>query len=484
MYSKQENGGFCLPCAVFVSTGYNRSNPGVLVSRPLTTFAKALELLRKHADQEHHKAAVVRADGFMRTMTSQQPSIQTRINKALADRISLNRQKLASIMKTIMLCGRQNIPLRGHRDSIIDLEGDMTGSGNHGNFLALLNFRVEAGDAVLGEHISTAPRNATYTSNTVQNQIIDVLADQIMQQIVQKVKAAKWYTVIADEVTDASNKEQLSIVLRYVEGDSLSVREDLIGFVECDTGMSGRSLANKIISFLEELGLDLSNLRGQAYDGAGNMAGSVNGTARAQYPLATYLHCASHCLNLAVVKSLGITSVRNMMGVIGRVYQFFAAHPKRQRALEEAIFSSTAQKLKDMCRTRWVQRIDAFRCLHQSVVACMEGICNDGPRLWSSDSLTDARGLQLALASTEFICAVVITNSCLKYLQALTSNLQAEAQDVVSAVAEIENVTTTIQNVRDQVQTHHSEWFLIVKKVYRCRYSAIFASQMWKANPS
>ena len=128
----------------------------------------------------------------------------------------------------------------------------MTGSGNHGNFLALLNFRVEAGDAVLGEHLSTAPRNATYTSNTVQNQIIDVLADQIKQQIVQKVKAAKWYTVIADEVTDASNKEQLSIVLRYVEGDSLSVREDLIGFVECDTGISGRSLANKIISFLEE----------------------------------------------------------------------------------------------------------------------------------------------------------------------------------------------------------------------------------------
>ena len=36
-------------------------------------------------------------------------------------------------------------------------------------------------------------------------------------------------------------------------------------------------------------GLDPINLRGQAYDGAGNMAGSVNGTAaliNAQYPLA------------------------------------------------------------------------------------------------------------------------------------------------------------------------------------------------------
>ena len=41
------------------------------------------------------------------------------------------------------------------------------------------------------------------------------------------------------------------------------------------------------------------------------MAGSVNGAAAlftADYPLALYLHCASHCLNLAVVKSLQLTT--------------------------------------------------------------------------------------------------------------------------------------------------------------------------------
>lgn len=161
--------------------------------------------------------------------------------------------------------------------------------------------------------------------------MIDILADQVRQKIVGNIEAAKWYTVIADEVTDVSNKEQLSLVLRYVDPDTLSVREDLIGFVECDTGITGRGLADKITSSLEAFGLDLSNLRGQAYDGAGNMAGSGNGTAAlisAQYPLALYLHCASHCLNLAVVKSLQITSVRNMMGIVERVYLFFAAHPK------------------------------------------------------------------------------------------------------------------------------------------------------------
>ncbi len=44
---------------------------------------------------------------------------------------------------------------------------------------------------------------------------------------------------------------------------------DLVGFFECDSGITGNDIATKITSSLEELGLDLSHLR------AGNMAGSV-----------------------------------------------------------------------------------------------------------------------------------------------------------------------------------------------------------------
>ena len=49
---------------------------------------------------------------------------------------------------------------------------DVAGINSHGNFVALLNFRIEAGDTVLQEHLSTTAQNATYTSNTIQNQII------------------------------------------------------------------------------------------------------------------------------------------------------------------------------------------------------------------------------------------------------------------------------------------------------------------------
>ena len=133
-------------------------------------------------------------------------------------------------------------------------------------------------------------------------------------------------------------------------------------------------------SFLEEHGLDPNKLRGQGYDGAGNMSGKTNGAAAIispDYPLTIYIHCASHTLNLAVVKTLEVQCVWNMIEVVNKVSIFFFAHPKWQKKVEEAIQTtqplSPVHKLRDLCRTRWIERIDAldrFKELHPSVVAC------------------------------------------------------------------------------------------------------------------
>ena len=69
-------------------------------------------------------------------------------------------------------CGRQGIPLRGHRDDANDRQID----GNHGNFHALLKFRCESGDTILDDHFKNCANNASYRSKykTIQNDIIDI----------------------------------------------------------------------------------------------------------------------------------------------------------------------------------------------------------------------------------------------------------------------------------------------------------------------
>ena len=66
---------------------------------------KALGMLCNHTSKEHHKAAIVKVEEFKRSMSSQQPGIQQRLIKVLANRITSNRQKLSCIMETIVLCG-------------------------------------------------------------------------------------------------------------------------------------------------------------------------------------------------------------------------------------------------------------------------------------------------------------------------------------------------------------------------------------------
>ena len=241
------------------------------------------------------------------------------------------------IVKTILLCGRQTFALRGHDDSTKTIEAQPT--SNPRNFKALLQFRVDAGDKDLKLHMKTAPKNATYCSATIQNEIIDVICTLIRKHIVERVKC-QFYTVIADEVTDSANREQLSLVIRYFDPESKTAAERLLDFIACQLGVTGHAIAETILDLLQKNHLDPKLLRGRGCDGASNMAGKVKRAAAIttfKHPLALYFHSASYQLNLAVMKSAELISVKNLMGTCKKLQDFFYVHSKRQQKLEDAI---------------------------------------------------------------------------------------------------------------------------------------------------
>lgn len=78
------------------------------------------------------------------------------------------------------------------------------------------------------------------------------------------------------------------------------VHEEFVGLYKMSE-TTGQGIANMIIDVLLILNLPKSGLRGQTYDGATNMAGRFTGTQtilRKQQPLALYVHCGAHCINL------------------------------------------------------------------------------------------------------------------------------------------------------------------------------------------
>ena len=68
------------------------------------------------------------------------------------------------------------------------------------------------------EHLETASGNAVYISKTVQNELITICGNVILNKLLRKIHNANAYSVIADEATDATDDERLTVSIWYVDG--------------------------------------------------------------------------------------------------------------------------------------------------------------------------------------------------------------------------------------------------------------------------
>ena len=88
--------------------------------------------------------------------------------------------------------------LRGHRDDRRTVQEEPR--GNHGNFLALLQIRMDSGDKfwLIFSNLLvlvTIRMHALYTSKTVQNEIINVCGDIIRSNLLDNIRAAGAFSI-------------------------------------------------------------------------------------------------------------------------------------------------------------------------------------------------------------------------------------------------------------------------------------------------
>ena len=104
---------------------------------------------------------------------------------------------------------------------------------------------------------------------------------------------------------DCCKREQLSIVLRYVDHAAV-IHEHFLTYVEA-AGLTADKLTEYIVSVLEQFRLDPQCMISQGYDGASVMSGQCSGVQqriRELAPHAIYIHCYAHTLNLVLVDSV------------------------------------------------------------------------------------------------------------------------------------------------------------------------------------
>ena len=257
-------------------------------------------------------------------------------------------------------------------------------------------------------------------------------------------------------------------MLRFVD-DNLNIREDFIQFIHCRWGLSGADLASIILNALTKLSLNVENCRGQGYDGAGAVAGHINGLSAHILRLnkkAIYTHCYSHRLNLAISNSCTVPLVRNCFAQIKELSYFFNFSLTRQMLLEKNVLKycpdSRKSKLKDVCRTRWVERIvglDLFEELFVAIFFTLDERASNLENQCNPSTSSKALSFLTLLSSFKFIVALVITRNIFDLTLPVTELLQERTIDVMDGMHLIKSLIDTGLTIRTNMEWYHSGWY-------------------------
>eukprot|EP00731_Ephydatia_muelleri_P010741 Em0005g1327a len=231
------------------------------------------------------------------------------------------RDMLQIILSSVRFLARQRLALRGD------------GSDVSSNLTQFLHVRAKGNPKMLQWITKKACKHMHHDN---QNEMLELMAHQVLRRILDDTHTSPFLAVMVDETRDQSNKEQLTLVLRWVS-DDFTVSEEFVGLYYLYLSQSF------VVS---------------AYDGCSTMAGARAGVAvkiQELEPRAMFTHCYGHALNLAVNDT--ITKVPKMKDCLDTCYEIVKLikfSPKQEAMLSQLKeeMGSDAPGVRTLCPTR------------------------------------------------------------------------------------------------------------------------------------
>ncbi|XP_071958098.1 52 kDa repressor of the inhibitor of the protein kinase-like [Antedon mediterranea] len=477
-YSVSKSGGYCLTCLLFANKDNAWVRNAPLIGKPFTKLqhakGKDKGILTNHNENKYHKMALEHQGLFLAMLKNPSRKIETIIDEKARENEKINIKILESIIDCVMFCGLYGLPLRGHRDSGFD------DTVNKGVFKGLVNLEAKH-NQILKEHLLKGKKNAQYVSWSVQNELISIIGKQIQEHIVCAIKESETglFTIISDEVTDCSNNEVISLNVRYVD-KNCKIHEDFLEFCGMQR-VTAVAISDSILKMVKDAGLDPANMRGQAYDGASVMSAArgTQGLIRKIAPKAMYTHCYAHSLNLSIAASCKNREVKDLVDLINQTFLFLRNSPKREEFFTEILKvycpENKVEKLKGLCKTRWVERhtcLDTYKAFYEYIVICMDAITNPhlyerltGGWAWSKEDKIMANGLHHSHTNFKTIITLTTVLYVLEIVKPLATKLQKRSLDIFHATNLISDAESTLQLLRDNIESEFSRWFVEAEKL-------------------
>ncbi|KAL9686344.1 hypothetical protein QQ045_023800 [Rhodiola kirilowii] len=305
-----------------------------------------------------------------------------------------NRLRLKTTIAAVKYLGKEGLPFRGHDES--------SNSSSRGHFIEIIKSYASMNDEIAKVVLENAPKHAVYIAPSIQKEILDIIATKIRNKIRQEIGDAK-FCILVDESLDVSHKEQMAIILRFVDEDGF-LQERYFEIVSVEDTTSA-NLKKHICEVLSTNKLQVQNIRGQGYDGASNMR---------------------DIQEAEIAESLADGDLETRKGL------------------------NQIRSLKRAGTTRWGSHFASVTTLvhvFKEVTQLLQSMMTDKELTGSIRG--DAKGFLKALRAFEFVFCLLLTNKIMGITDLFSQALQKQSQDIVNAMHLVSSTKALLQALRD-----------------------------------
>ena len=433
---EEKNAFFCFPCLLFSKD----KNPWV--TNGVNDLHHLKGKILKHGRSKDHINHVI--DYQFLGKGSIGDHMNSAYKQSIAkynDQVAKNRDALSKIINIIKLCGKFELPLRGHNER--------ASSDNPGVFRGLVDYTCSL-DSSLDSHINSS-KVFKGTSKTIQNELLDTMLKISRDKIKEEIKNTDYVAVMIDETTDNYDIIQMVIVLRYVlEGKPV---ERFWGFFN-PVSTTGEHLSDVLFrELLPLIGDCPEKLIAQTYDGASALSGIYKGVkTRIQevYKNAHYIHCYAHQLNLILEKATSQNSnVKVFFSSLSGIPAFFHRSAKRMAVLDDV---AGGQRVPSPSATRWSFKEKTVESVHEMKDKLIE-CCTILEDSNNNETVYKATGIKRMLNDPEFIFWLSFFHQIMPHVGVLYSQFQKQTFDAVWGKTILEDFNVKIQEIRDNCDT-------------------------------
>jgi len=310
LYSPSKGTTYCFYCTLMSSKRNRFSTPD-----GFNDWKKAEEKMKAHEKSECHRESVLKFNH----RCEHSRHVDRQLHAQIAEEKKYWTEVMRRVVAVIVFLAERGLAFRGSQEIL--------GSKHNGNFLGIMELIAQF-DPFLMSHLKEYGNKGrgkqSYLSPTIYEEMILLMENRVKDFIISELQAAKYFSISVDSTPDKTKVDQLVVIVRYVVAGKPVER--FLTLLQVGSHKAEK-LVESLLNFLDKVGIDFKNCRGQSYDNASNMSGCISGVQARLKDIntaAVFIPCSAHSLNLVGVKAAS-SCVRaiSYFGFIQKLYVFF-----------------------------------------------------------------------------------------------------------------------------------------------------------------